>query len=252
MPNELGIVGWEDDSGDSVELGDSTNDGNALVKVQLFRGRVPDRELDQTRSQGRQILCQIAGHVSIPATGARVMVATPDGLEDIPGAGVIIANLDNNWKARGNMGQGELVLQIPGSPALFAIRKNGTIILKTTDSGGNDVTLTFGPTGLFYQSQWVSSAWDFSGIRTFHVPSGAGFFAGGMAKLPPPFDALGAVPGFARMSATVVKADGSLVLLGPDLPGGAQVWQPVAWGPDPGPGPLLVTGVKSSSVKCAP
>jgi hypothetical protein len=244
--NLLGVVGWEDDGGNAYDLGDSTNDGNSLIRVQLYKGRTPNKSLDQTRAQGAQLLCQLAAGLPIPAYGARVLVTVPG---NVPGMAVITSVLTNNWQALGNTGAGELVIQIPGSPAQIVIRKNGTIVLKTTDAGGNDVVLSFGPTGLTYSSQWVTVAWDFNGIRQTHVPTGAGLFITATAPLPAPFAGLASV---ARLSGGICKVDGTLVLLGPDLPGGAQVWQPAAWGPDPGPGPLLVTGVKSTSVKIAP
>ncbi len=87
----LGTVGWSDDPS-IVDL--ATDGGTSLVKVQLYRGRNPVTTLDNTRAQGYQILCQVLGPLFwIPPKNTKVIVAFPDGFEQLAGAGVILGSV---------------------------------------------------------------------------------------------------------------------------------------------------------------
>ncbi len=87
----LGTVGWSDDPS-IVDL--ATDGGTTLVKVQLYRGRNPVTTLDNTRAQGYQILCQVLGPLFwIPPKNTKVIVAFPDGFEQLAGAGVILGSV---------------------------------------------------------------------------------------------------------------------------------------------------------------
>lgn len=95
---ELGTVGFPSDTGTSyVDQGLASNDGYTLVNVTLFRGRDPSTPLDQSKAQGKQILCRIGGGVNrIPALGTQVVVAVPATYGDIPGAAVIISTIEKS------------------------------------------------------------------------------------------------------------------------------------------------------------
>lgn len=83
---EIGTVGWASRS-DWFEKGTGENDGHTLVFVTL-RPRTPS----SVEGEGREILCHIAdGCFRIPPKGARCYVIIPHGLEEAPGAGVIVA-----------------------------------------------------------------------------------------------------------------------------------------------------------------
>lgn len=89
---EMGTVGWDDGS-DYVDQGSTGNDGNTLVKVQLFRGRDPSQPLKPGVAQGHKIVAQISsmfGIYWIPPAGTRVQVSIPAGMRETVGAALII------------------------------------------------------------------------------------------------------------------------------------------------------------------
>jgi hypothetical protein len=89
---EMGTVGWDDGS-DYFDQGGTGNDGNTLVKVQLFRGRDPSQPLKAGVAQGHKIVCQISsmfGIYWIPPQGTRVLVAIPAGMRETVGAALIV------------------------------------------------------------------------------------------------------------------------------------------------------------------
>ena len=240
-PIQWGQVGWSADGGVSADLGDSTNDGNTLVRVTLFAGRVPDAELDQTQAQGQQLLCQLAQGVQMPARGTLVIVATPEPFGHIPGGSVILAAMANNYQSLGNAEQGELVIAVPGSPASIVLRKDGTIVIKTGDTDGNTSFIKFAPGMFKISTPAFNVTCDETGIRLKHY-SGAHLSLGAIG-LPAPLSSLGS---YATLSGGIAKIDGTSVLLGPE---DGAVYFPAAFGPDPAPAPLLLTGLKSSTVK---
>lgn len=242
MPIELGQVGWAD--GSTVDLGDSTNEGNTLVHVTLFAGRDASLPLDQTQAQGQEILCQLSSQLQLPPKGTRVTVAIPDHFGTVPGAAMIIGVATSNWQALGNLQPGEQVVQIPGCPAVMFFRKDGTWGIKTTDSNGNDTTFTIAPNAISFTSAAIRMVGDQYGWRHYHLPSGAWYGIVQTAGLPSP---LGALSTYFKAHAGVCKIDGTTVLLGPDSP--AQVWSAAVWGLDPSPGPVFTNGVTSASVK---
>lgn len=232
MGNELGQVGWAD--GSTVDLGDSTNDGNTLVHVTLFAGRDASVSLDQSQAQGQEILCTLATHVQLPPKGARVMVAIPEHFGTVPGAAMIIGIASNNWRALGNAQPGEQVWQVPGCPIQMFFRKSGVWGVKTTDSGGNDTVLTVEPGKIEFTSPTVKMVGDALGWRHYHLDSGAFYELIATSPLPAP---LGAISSFFKAHAGICKLDGK-VFLGADAPGTS--YQPVPTGlvADPGGTPL--------------
>lgn len=95
---EIGSIGWEGDDDDSFfDMGDESNDGHTLIKVQLFRGRDHTKPLNPNRAQGHKIVCHIpAGLFRIPPKDTRCYVAIPSGMETVPGAGIIIATVEQS------------------------------------------------------------------------------------------------------------------------------------------------------------
>lgn len=244
MPIELGQVGWAD--GSTVDLGDSTNDGNTLVHVTLFAGRDASKPLDQTQAQGQEILCQLSSQLQLPPKGARVTVAIPDHFGTVPGAAMIIGVATNNWQALGNLQPGEQVWQVPGCPIQMGFRQNGTFYIKTTDSNNNDTIFTIAPNAITFTSQAVKMVGDQYGWRHYHLPSGAWYGIVQTTPLPSP---LGSISSYFKAHAGQCKLDGASVLIGPDTP--ATVWNAAVWGLDPSPGPVFTNGVTSASVKIA-
>ncbi len=96
---EIGSIGWEDDDG-HFDLGDKTNDGFTLVKVQLFRGRDVTQPLNPKRAQGIRLTCHIDGGRRIPPKDTRCYVVVPPGMEDVPGAGLIVGTVEKTLDGR--------------------------------------------------------------------------------------------------------------------------------------------------------
>lgn len=91
-----GSIGWEDD--DAVTApGTGDNDGHTMVKVQLFEGRDITKPLNPDRAQGHKILCHLSGGMfRLPKKDTRVVIAVPNGLEHVSGAGVIFASIEKS------------------------------------------------------------------------------------------------------------------------------------------------------------
>lgn len=92
----LGMIGWTGPNPDldPNDLGDDSNDGYTLTRVQLFAGRNETRPLVDGRAQGFRLLCTVADHVQMfgpPRDGDRCIVLVPAGLESTPGAAVVVA-----------------------------------------------------------------------------------------------------------------------------------------------------------------
>lgn len=93
---EIGTVGWEGRES-HFEKGTADNDGHTLVCVTLYRGRDPGVRPKDGVAQGQQILCHISdGIYRIPPKGARVYVAIPHGMEELPGSGCIVASVSRS------------------------------------------------------------------------------------------------------------------------------------------------------------
>lgn len=92
---EIGTIGWEDDSDPHFEIDQNADDGVTLVKVQLFRGRVPGSTPKKAVAQGHKILARLSsqhgGLWSVPRKGAQCIVNFPGGFALAPGAAVITA-----------------------------------------------------------------------------------------------------------------------------------------------------------------
>ena len=102
---EMGTVGWE--SGAYLDLGTTSNDGNTLVAVQLYRGRDPSVALKPGVAQGHQIWCQISSMFGIywlPPAGTRVLVAIPAGMRETQGAPLIVGAYQQSSGANAGAG----------------------------------------------------------------------------------------------------------------------------------------------------
>lgn len=92
---EIGSIGWEDDPDPHFDIDQEADDGVTLVKVQLFRGRVPGSTPKKGIAQGHKILARLSsqhgGIWSIPKRGRQCIVNYPAGFQLAPGAAVITA-----------------------------------------------------------------------------------------------------------------------------------------------------------------
>lgn len=93
----MGSIGWEDED-EYFFLGTDSNDGHTLVRVQLFEGRdITAEPLNPNRAQGHKLICHLSGGLfHIPKKDTRVFVAVPDGMDHVPGAGVIFATIEKS------------------------------------------------------------------------------------------------------------------------------------------------------------
>lgn len=106
---EIGTVGWEGRD-EHAELGTEENDGHTLVCVTLYRGRTPGEPVKRGAAQGYKIRCHITeGVMRVPPKGARVLVAIPFGMDQLPGAAVIIGVIAPS-STRGQFDQDRVVL----------------------------------------------------------------------------------------------------------------------------------------------
>lgn len=147
---EIGTVGWEGRD-DHVEFGTGDNDGHTLVCVTLYRGRTQGEPVKKGVGQGYPVRCHISSLAGarVPPKGTRVLVATPFGMEQLPGAGVIVATIektatkDQLQKDRVVIDYGEDVhLVIKAKSVSISDHENRFIGVGTPRSGG-DPGLTF-------------------------------------------------------------------------------------------------------------
>lgn len=92
---EKGTIGWEGDTDLHYDINQDADDGVTLVKVQLFRGRVPGTTAKTDAAQGHKILARLSsqhgGMWSIPRKGKQCIVEFAGGFNMTPGTGVITA-----------------------------------------------------------------------------------------------------------------------------------------------------------------
>jgi hypothetical protein len=214
-----GTVGWSEDGGTFYELGSAQDDGAILVRVTLFRGRDPTKPLDATKAQGSEILCKLGSNfIQIPPRLSRVLVGSPEGMGKVPGGSVIILADNANPAVIGNLVDGEAGVVAALGVARVLLKKNGTIVLYTSDNNtitGNDVFLKMGPSTLTFISPWCTIECSPNGYFVKHG-SGAQIRMGAINGLPAPLNVLAS---YAKLKAATCKVDGSSVLLGPDAPG---------------------------------
>jgi len=89
---EAGTIGWDGEA-DVADQGTEANGGTTLVRVTLYRGKVPTDEVKAGVAQGHRILARLNGWPfwAIPPAGLQCYVMFPSGFETTVGAGVIAA-----------------------------------------------------------------------------------------------------------------------------------------------------------------
>lgn len=210
---EMGSVGWEDED-DFFYPGEETNDGHTLIRVQLFRGRDFTKPISN-RAQGRKIICCVADGV-IPKKNARCYVGIPNGMDDSPGAGVILAVVSIGNELRRNLAAGDKTFAPAGGQALIIAKTDGSIVLHTTDnneSNGNSIFLKISPKGFHFTSPFGKFILDATGGH-WVTKSGARIDMGGI-RIPGVPGALADVfSNYVKIQAGIVKAAGGTVYLG--------------------------------------
>lgn len=226
----IGSIGWE---GEELwyELGDDTNDGHTLVRVQLFEGRDPTTPLSN-RAQGTRILCHLtSGMVRIPPKDARCYVIIPAGMEQAPGAGLIVGVVEPTPNRAGNVKPDEKIIVGPeGSAGRVVLKSDGTVALVTgvgNDENGGTVMLTVSPTGMRFYSPYGTFSFDATG---FHLKTKAGprIDMGGFSVPGLPDSITGAITGYCNITSPVIKANGAVVYLGAGPNYGTALFQPTS------------------------
>ncbi len=224
-----GSVGWDDEKEYLFDGGDS-EDGHTLVRVQLFEGRDVTKPLNPKRAQGHKILCHISSLNGrrVPPKDSRVFVAVPKGQEHVPGAGVIFAAIEPQPARGGNQKPDETVIVGPeGSAGRVVFKKDGTVAIVSSvgnDEDGKTLVLSLGPGGLKFSSPYGSWSFDLTG---FHLKTkyGPRLDMGGFTVPGIPADIAGAITGYCKITAPVIKANGSIVYLGSGPKFGPAVFQ---------------------------
>ncbi len=217
---EVGSIGWEDED-DYFFPGEETNDGHTLVRVQLFRGRDFTKGEPTERAQGVKLICHIPdGNFRVPTKGARCLVAIPQGLDSLVGAGTVIATVGGGNEVRRNITAGDTVIapagEDPGQAMIIAKASDGSVTIHTTDNNdtnGNSIFFRVSPTAFQFVAPWGRMIFDASGVH-WTTKSGARFDMGGISipGLPGPIaDAFGS---YVKLTAATVKCAGGSVYLG--------------------------------------
>lgn len=118
-----GQVGWIGED-KYYDIGNESNDGHTLVRVQLYSGRDSSEELIPHRAQGHKIVCQLSGQLfRIPPVGTRVLVALPYGM-DGPGGGIIIATQELSPNATNSVAlkAGRACMDFPGQDLVISAK----------------------------------------------------------------------------------------------------------------------------------
>lgn len=214
---ELGTVGWAGQE-EVTTLGTADNDGLTFVRVTLYAGKTNGDPVKKGVAQGREILCALPdGVFRIPKRGARAYVLFPAGMEEVTGAGVIVATVSPGNEIRKNVGEGDTIISATGGgQACIVIKKNGSIVFATTDDNtptGKLVSLTFGPTGYAFDAPIGSQVHDATG---WHLKTKAGprIDMGGVNIPGLPSDVTDLVAGYCTIRAPKIKAAGAVVMLG--------------------------------------
>lgn len=210
---ERGIVGW-DDAEDWFELGDETNGGLTVVRVQLFKGRDPTTPPKPRVAQGHRVLVALGdGFFRIPPKGSECIVAFPGGDVQTPGAGILLATIPRPRERTvyGHLEDEEACLHAGSAdgsnPARVVTKKDGAIVLMTEADDGQTIYLRVAKDALRFVAPWGTLRFDATG---FHVKTQweARLDLGGAGGLP------GGLTSYATLAASTVKLDG-VALLGP-------------------------------------
>ena len=242
---ERGIVGW-DDAEDWYELGDETNGGLTVVRVQLFKGRDPTTTPKKGVAQGHRVLVALPeGFFRIPPKGSECIVAFPSGDIQTAGGGILLATIPRPQVSAiyGHLEDEEACIHAGSAdgsnPARVVVKKDGSIVVMTVAGDGQTVYLRVAPDALRFVAPWGTLRFDASG---FHCKTqwGARLDLGGFGGAPEPVSDM---TSYATMSAHSVKLDG-LVLLGAAGPSGdyeSVAWLPfIGFPPTPGSPQALV------------
>ncbi|MBX3218982.1 MAG: hypothetical protein KF795_00605 [Labilithrix sp.] len=190
---EYGSIGWEDVP-DYIFPGTDDNDGHTLVRVQLFRGRDVTKPLSSTRAQGIQLVAHInsLGGFRTPPHGTRCLVAIPAGMEQIPGAAMIMGIVEKSSERFDTLPNGSVAMSAGQGQARVITNNDGSITLFSTDdntANGKSVYVRVAPDAIQFVAPWGTIRWDASGFHLLHS-SGASIDLGGIYGLPAPLDAL--------------------------------------------------------------
>lgn len=209
---EIASIGWEDED-DYVFFGEDGNDGHTFIRAQLFRGRDVTKPLNPDRAQGTKILCSLnsMGGFRIPPKDTRCYVACPTGMEEVPGAPIIMGTVEKHSQHYDLSKNGDQVMSAGQGQARIIAKNDGSVTMFTTfdnTKDGQSVYFRVAPDGFKFVAPFGTLYFDVTGLHVNHV-SGAGIDLGGIYGLPAPFDSapLNQLLSFIRMTAGTLTAE---------------------------------------------
>lgn len=250
---QVGTVGWASEE-EHVFFGTEENTGHTFVCVTLYgEGKLPGSPVTKGVAQGREVLCNLAdGVFRVPAKGVRCYVVIPAGMEELQGAGVIVATVTPGNEVRRNVKPGDLFLGASSGEAGIVIKTNGEVAIFTKDDNtptGKLVAWKLAPTGKTFTAPIGSETFNASG---YHLKTKAGprLDMGGVAIPGLPSNVSDILTAYAEIKAAKLKLSGAIVKLGVGPAFGTALQAPSS-GLQPVPGPVpVMTGAtyQSSSV----
>ncbi len=229
-------AGW-DDTDEMLFQGGFDDDGNTLVRCQLFSGRDITKPHDPDRAQGTKLVCQIMDGIGIPVKGAKVYILCPHGMEGVAGAYVIVGSVTKQ-ALRKNIEAGSVVDSAPSGEACIVKKPDGSIVIHTTADNsptGASIFLRISPAGLEFRSPYGN--FEIGPTRNKWDHHSGGQIAMGLVSIPGLPDAVSeAFTGYVTIRAATCKMEGNSVFLGAP----STLKQPAMLGPVktvPGPPP---------------
>ncbi len=225
---ELGSVGWEGED-DYFFSGEHDNDGHTLVRVQLFRGRDNTKPLGR-RAQGVKIVCHVLDGKSPPVKDARCYIAIPQGMDNVPGAGVILGTIGGGNERNRNITPGDTIIQCAGGgEACIILKPDGSITFHTTDTNlpnGRSVFLRISPSGYEFTSPYGYDKHNVTGRHIWTTCGDVHFDFGGIAIPLIPSEISDLFSSYCTITAGVFRAKATSVFLG-----AGKVYNPVIAAP---------------------
>ncbi len=249
-------AGW-DDTDEMLFQGGFDDDGNTLVRCQLFTGRDITKEHDPDRAQGTKLVCQILDGLGIPVKGAKVFLICPHGMQGKPGAYVIVGSVTKQ-ALRKNIEAGSVVDTAPSGEACIMKKPDGSIIIHTTDDNsptGSSIFLRISSQGLEFRSPYGN--FEIGPTRNKWDHHSGGQIAMGAVSIPLlPGAVSDAFTGYCTIKAATCKMEGNSCFIGAP----AILKQPAMLGTvktTPGPPPpnqvvAFADMLQSSSVYISP
>lgn len=210
----LAQAGW-DDTDEMIFEGGFDDDGNTLVRCQMFTGRDITKDHTPDRAQGTRLLCQILDGVGVPTKNSKVYLLCPHGMEGVPGACVIVGSVTKQ-ALRKNIEAGCVVMSAASGEASVVLKPDGAIVFHTTADNsptGSSIFLKISPLGFEFRSPYGS--FEIGPTRNNWTHHSGGQIAMGAVSIPGlPGAVTDAFSAYVTIKSPTVKVDANTVFLG--------------------------------------